>query len=96
MKYFLSSVVCLLFLNTNVFAQEVISCSIKPKLSTKNNERILLQLNYRAVFRNNTEKYIERPHITFDVDNMKILNHDIILKIIFLQMKTKVLRIGFI
>ena len=40
----------------------------------------MLKLNYRAVFRNNTEKYIKRPHITFDVDNMKILNHDIIFK----------------
>ena len=81
MRYYLSSMVCLLLLNTNIFAQEVMSCSIQPRLSTNNNERILLKLNYRAVFRNNTGKYIERPHIIFDVDNMSVFNHDKIFEI---------------
>ena len=76
MKYFLSSVVCLLFLNTNIFASEIINCSILPTLSTEDNENITLWLIYRGVIRNSTEKIIDQSHVTFEVDNMKTLNHD--------------------
>ncbi len=76
MKYFLSSVVCLLFLNTNIFASEIINCSIKPKLYTYNDQDISLILTYTGTIRNTSERYIEQANISFEVENTKILNHD--------------------
>jgi hypothetical protein len=76
MRYFLSSVVCLLFFNTNVFASEVIHCSIKPRLLTSSNTSIYLRLEYTALVKNTSERYIEQAYISFEVENMKTLNHD--------------------
>ena len=76
MKYFLSSVVCLLFLNTNIFASEIINCSIKPKLYTYNDQDISLILTYTGTIRNTSERYIEQANIYFEVESTKILNHD--------------------
>ncbi|MDA9779641.1 hypothetical protein N9B84_01745 [Amylibacter sp.] len=45
-------------------------------MSTEDNENITLRLIYRGVIRNSTEKIIDQSHVTFEVDNMKTLNHD--------------------
>ena len=76
MRYFLSSMVCLLFFNTNVFASEVVHCSIKPRLLTSSNTVIYLRLEYTALVKNTSERYIEQAYISFEVENMKTLNHD--------------------
>ncbi|MDB4221306.1 hypothetical protein N9809_04470 [Amylibacter sp.] len=76
MRYFLSSVVCLLFFNTNVFASEVLHCSIKPKLRTSDNTTIYLGLKYTALVKNTSERYIEQAYISFEIESMKTLNHN--------------------
>jgi hypothetical protein len=76
MRYFLSSVVCLLFFNTNVFASEAVHCSIKPRLTTQHNSSIHLDLIYTALVKNTSERYIEKAYISFEVEDMKTLNHN--------------------